>query len=351
MRRSGRASNPRAIADFTGSGALPQPFFRQGVTTAEEFRRQLDELPAAPRVQLMSAHTVLTLECATAMAYRSEDLGRLLDLYEQGLAAEDAFAGLDGSTALDSRSPLPYHFVFSDYRKLGGAYTTQGFIAIGPSWTGSSLASKRLLKPVHQALWREMGHAHQTKAVFGSTYTERGVDIYGNVALRAVTALPAFDKPTWDKALKDIAGWKAGVDDAVKNTSPYRWSQVACLDQIRLESGDQAWTTMEKLIRANAIPLAPLNGPTAFAAYLSEAVGYDVAPHFERCGYPVDAKAKTAIAALHLPAAPPPSRPAPNGPSPDPEDRSGPRAALVRWCCGRSAAGRAPAECREPELI
>ncbi|MER5862824.1 M60 family metallopeptidase [Kitasatospora sp. NPDC002040] len=292
------------VAFPASSGARPLPFFQWGVTTPAQFRQQLGDLPDAPRAQLMGPHTLLTLERATALKYQDQDQDRLLAIYEKAIAAEDALVGLDGSSPRHSRSPLPFHFVFSDYLDIGGAYTSKGFMAIGPTWTYWSLKLAELAKPDHEAVWHEVGHVQQPRAVSGTGYTERDVDIYGNAAIRAVTGQPGLDKSTWDKALDDIAGWKAGVDDAAKRSDAHRWSQVACLDQIRIQSGDRYWADMHKLIRDNAFPTLKAQGDTAFPVYASAAAGYNVAPHFERCGYPVTPDAKTYLTTLNLPTAP-----------------------------------------------
>ncbi|MFD4904657.1 hypothetical protein [Kitasatospora purpeofusca] len=45
-----------------GSGARPLPFLQQELTTPAQFRRQLKDLPDAPRARLMAPHPITTLD-------------------------------------------------------------------------------------------------------------------------------------------------------------------------------------------------------------------------------------------------------------------------------------------------
>ena len=169
-----------------GDTVQPMPYFVLGRTTEPEFQRQLDER-TTPYVELVAPHTLITVERASALTYRTENHTTLLSTYEEIVRIEDQVSGFDGSSPLHVRQPHPYHFVGYPSAIIGvGEYATHGHMSFPPPIQDRMLTVAGL-RTRGWGIYHELGHQHQQITYKPSSLTEVTVNIY-SLAVNGVFA-------------------------------------------------------------------------------------------------------------------------------------------------------------------
>ncbi|MGH3860129.1 M60 family metallopeptidase [Actinokineospora sp.] len=288
------------IAVTIGPQATPIPLYTLGQAT--KWASVLGQAGAAPLVQLVSAHVVLTATLDTARRYAGEDVDELLRTYDKIIEIEDGISGHRADPAVDRVSPLRYYISegkaeqnpdAGDYRihwpadLMDEAFTVAGLRA---SW----------------GMWHELGHLHQQQAWEWLPVQEVTVNVYSLAVERAfgtasrLTGERAFAKAHGYLALPDgerdydrLAESQLGQGDGV-------WIMLAMFEQLRLGGGDGFFPRLHQLCRAEQ-PGPQGDAAQYFMVAASKAVGVDLTGFFSRWGLRPDDGTRAEIAALGVP--------------------------------------------------
>lgn len=299
-----------------GDQAQPMPYFVLGSTTESDFQRQLDTR-TTPYVELVGPHTMITVERASALKFRTEDHTALLSTYEDIISIEDKTSGYDGSAPLHARQAHPYHFVGYPSAITGvGAYATHGHMSFPPPIQDRMLTVAGL-RTRGWGVYHELGHQHQQINYKPSSLTEVTVNIY-SLAVNAEFATKYGQQPRlhvpdaktgrtpWESAPGKLR--QPGVDYG-KSFDAYE--KLVMFEQLRLAFGDQFWPNLHKLVRTDRPNAGNYWDETLrlrnLVVWSSKNAGYDLSDFFRAWGVPVDAEATAQLAALGL--KPPPVDP------------------------------------------
>lgn len=160
-----------------GKEASRMPYYIHGSTSEGEFQDQIDNRNT-PYAELVSAHTLITVQKSAIERFRGEDHAALMATFEEVIAAEDRLAGLDDTTATDARLPYRYHFVTRGESIAGiGAYATHGHMLF-PAPIQEKLLTVDGLRLSGWGMYHELGHQHQQTVYKPIALTESTVNLY-----------------------------------------------------------------------------------------------------------------------------------------------------------------------------
>ena len=157
VRHEGAPGAPEAA--LTLHCGKPLPLYVDGQTTPLGWAAELDAYRGAGIVQLVSARSLITLPRAVYDSAPMRDPVATFVLLDQIQAWSDDLAGLDGSTAPETPSPLRQRYLVDLTTRPGDPfwmYATDGFIGLRPE-NAADLTDPALLAQ-SWGIWHETGH-------------------------------------------------------------------------------------------------------------------------------------------------------------------------------------------------
>ncbi|MCG7310869.1 M60 family metallopeptidase [Brachybacterium sp. ACRRE] len=292
-----------------GESAQRMPCFAHGTTTEGEFQDQLVSR-GTPFVELVSAHALVTVQREAALRFRGEDHARLMATFEDLIAIEDAFAGLDGATAVDARLDNRYHFVTRPERIEGvGALATHGHMVF-PAPIQDRLLTVEGLRMRGWGIYHELGHQHQQTVYRPTALGESTVNWYSLAVNRAFGVkygqAPRLHTPESNgETVWTSAPAKIGSRSVDFLTSFTPMEQLVMYEQLRLAYGTDLFPDVHRLVRAEK----PNPGDYwdsgyrlgMLVLYLSKAAGEDLREFAAQWGIAYDSAFDAKIDALGLP--------------------------------------------------
>ncbi|AET94359.1 S-layer domain-containing protein (plasmid) [Burkholderia sp. YI23] len=316
---SGFNERPRASIDvFVREGGRPAPFYVEGVTTPGEWRAMLQRYADAPLIEMAGNRTMFTVSRAMYDRAGAADPSMLLGYVERVMGYYDAISGLDGSSALDTPSPLRVHFVqdaISTHAELQDAYMYATYYMIGLPLDS---AAETLLKPAKSeewGVWHELGHMYQQWDWTWPGVTETTVNIY------SLHALQRLGTPMVSPLLRtvDAHGAKSRLDLATRYLAqPSRnflddasfpvpsealWIRLVMYEQLRRALGDAFYARLHKAYRLHPLTEdegGDRNEVQTFVLRACIAANLDLTEFFSRWGLPVDNATRAAVAGMKL---------------------------------------------------
>lgn len=95
------SATPAASASLSfGKGFKPVPYFKKNVTSNADWLTMLDSLTNVPDVIIETSRAIVVARRDDAITYKTDDQQAVSTKIDQIIDAEDAFSGIDGSTAL-----------------------------------------------------------------------------------------------------------------------------------------------------------------------------------------------------------------------------------------------------------
>lgn len=280
------------------------PYFEHNKTTPEIYHAMLDARPT-PYVELYSARVVLTIDRASAMAYKDNDLSLLMATYERLIDIQETVLGLEPAQELHAPPPLKYHLVLGNHGGGGAAHAHVGYSAYNMTYARELLDSERL-----KAAWvvpHEIGHQNQMRAYLPNEFSEVTNNIFALATQRAfgvrssLTNQGLDGKDIWDTALEKLA--TANLE--VGQLSLYE--RLAALEQLRLGFGDTFWPRLNRIAREHGPwPVTPSRAQSFdnLAIFGSQAAGADLRTYVRAWGMPLSPEADQQIAEMYLPGPP-----------------------------------------------
>lgn len=290
----------RARVKFLDGGAQV-PTFRLGQSTEAEFQAQLDALPDAPQVELVSPRGIVTVTREGMLLWREQDHTGWLTVLDRIIDSHAAISGLSDQ----ERSPLPFHLVEAPRMPAGaGAYATHGWTAYPRTYLDRLLTVEGL-RTRGWGVYHELGHQHQQMAYKPTDLTEVTVNIYSLAAQRTLAQPSNLTKPDSKTGLTPYqsALAKLPVSGFVAGLGAYE--KLVPLRQLELAFGDDFWPRLHRLVRLeNPVSDWTETGKRwgALATYTSRIAGRDLSAFWTRWGAPITAEYLAQVAALNLPA-------------------------------------------------
>ncbi|SAK46673.1 hypothetical protein AWB75_00963 [Caballeronia catudaia] len=316
---SGFNERPRRSIDVSvREGGRPAPFYIEGTTTPGEWRAMLQRYADAPLIEMVGRRTMFTVARTMYDKSGAADPAMLLGYVERIMGYHDEVAGLDGSSALDTPSPLRVHFVqdaISTHAELQDAYLYATYYMIGLPLNS---AAETLLKPAKAddwGVWHELGHMYQQWDWTWPGVTETTVNIY------SLHALQRLGTPMTSPLLQvaDTRGRKNRLDLATLYLAqPSRnflddasfpvpsealWIRLVMYEQLRRALGDGFYARLHKLYRLHPLTEAEggdRNEVQTFVLRACIAAHLDLTEFFSRWGLPIETATRAAIAELKL---------------------------------------------------
>jgi len=291
--------NAPVIRVKLGTTAQPIPYFSAYTTRQSDWQFMLAN--SAIPYALLSSRYVLVVSSLSSARESNPDGQALLDTYEQGIKAQNAIAGLDGSNPLNRPSTLRPMVVES---RSGTNLSATDYRLMFP------YPDKGILNPetvrVAWEIWHEFGHQRQ------SPIWTWNIPSLGEVT-NLVYALATFringwttpDHPgpdQWNKAVVHLAARDEDRDFENRTKTENR-TMLAMFEQLRTIDGlgDRFYHRLEQSVRAQQDPGTEAGRKKLFQVEASKASGYDLSDYFQKWGLRPDAETLAAIAALHLP--------------------------------------------------
>ena len=245
-----------------GPSAVPVPYYRQHLTTDQQWRDMLDASPI-PWVQSSGDHMTLTTMRDSAMAYRTTDQNALHEAYSHIWKVEQDTAGFDDSKPVHRVGPLRQFLVESN--NVGEAIRRSGDYRImfprGYHFMGEALDPAQVR--TSWGTWHEMGHENQQTWTW-TPMTEVTVNQFSLAVQRNTPGVTDSHPNTWNDAWKwlQLPQDKRSYDCVPLNmeggtqedpSCPYSqlFTKLVMLEQLRVAYGDAAQARVYQLTREN----------------------------------------------------------------------------------------------------
>ncbi|UTL89031.1 M60 family metallopeptidase [Pseudomonas fluorescens] len=294
-------SPPSSIDLQLGPQAEPVPFFSMGKTTNEQWQHMLKE-STIPLAQLVSDKAILTSTLQSMQQAAEPDAKALLDVYQQGIDAQNAIAGLDASSQQNEPSHLRPLIVETRQSVNPTASDYRAMLPFPATGILSADGAK-----ANWGLWHELGHHRQSPLWTWNrgSLGEVTVNIYTLAALRhwfGDDFLPPTGGPSpahWDKAMIYLAAPDEDRDfenlEKVENAIIF-----VMFEQLRRAFGDPFYHKLEQAVRRLDDPGTSAKRKQLFQVEASKAANADLSDYFIRWGLRPDAQTLAAIKALGL---------------------------------------------------
>lgn len=285
-------------------GAQELPYFEHGNTSTAVYHAMLDARPT-PYVELYSARVVLTVDRASAQAYKNSDIPLLMATYERIIDVQETLLGLDKAEELHAPAPLKYHLVLGNHGGAGSAHATTGYTAYNMAYAQGLLEPERL--KAEWAVPHEIGHQNQMRAYLPNDFSEVTNNLSAMATQRVfgvrsnLTHPGANGKDTWDNALEK----QAASDLDITQLSAFE--RLAALEQLRLGFGDTFWPRLNRIAREHGPWSTTPSRAQSFdnlALFGSMAAWADLRAFVRAWGMPLSTAADQQIAEMRLPAPP-----------------------------------------------
>lgn len=286
---------PPITVTLEGPATQPFPFFRQGITTDDQWRTMLQSTKV-PFAELVGERVIVSATAEKALIYArgEQNQEELLDRYKTLIGAQDAISGLspDAQDARDRPSPLRTMVTLLPHH-IGGsneAYALPGVVYLGPKHT-SHMWWQTALCFEAEVPWEEFGHHYQQTWTWDSA-TEMTFSIYSLAvgrscgdAVRMNQFLGGFE-PAWtwenvktflaaDESIK-AAWWDAGGRPL--------YHLALMFEQLRV-AFDDFYPILHRRYRAsNQVLQSDANKKHYFMTQAAEIAGRNLTPFFARWG-------------------------------------------------------------------
>lgn len=285
-----------------GQAAQPVPYFTKDI--AQSAWTSMLSASTIPYALLASDRVIIASSLASAKSVIGESRpALLLQFYQMGIEAQNAFAGLDGQLPPNPVSPLRPFVVETC---AGSNPNAWDYSANMPYPAVEALSALRTL--TSWGLWHELGHQRQNTAWTWDwpSLSEVTVNLYTTAALRRFWGenLPVGPRPAaWDRAQIYLMQPDAEreFDNMESNTGANR---EVMFEQLRRAFGDTFYPRLEQAARALDNPGDGATRKRWFQVQASKAANVDLSAYFTAWGLRPDAKTLAQIAALKLPTPP-----------------------------------------------
>ena len=307
-----------ADVTFSLTGGQVIPLYVDAAMSAADWQAELAAHKGAEYVQLVGDRALITLPAHSYDAAPIPDPAASFAMINKVLQLEDDLSGLDGSTALDTPTPLRLHFLV-DFRATAAdrenfyMYATDGFIGMLPDNTGD-LTNPDSLSQLW-GIWHEVGHIHQQHSWTWGSATEITVNIWSLFVQQALgqpsrLAQPENGGKSTLALARDYIGAGDGVPDFIADNYDTVFIRLVMFDQLARVYGWDLYRNLNKAARRN--PLAPDRSDQDrvdyFVTEICTLTGHDLRGFFRRWGLMASDAALADIEAMRLPL--PPTDPA-----------------------------------------
>jgi len=166
-----------------GYGAIPIPYYKQGITTAAQWREML-YASSSPEVELVGNRVVIASFRTTALNFVLADPGDVVYSHEEVLRLQAEVSGLDDSAPIHTRSPLCLYAVES--ATIDPPHAATGYIGL-PYSNGIGEYAEALIGGRAHQRWvslHEYGHHHQNHTNNYGPFGEVSVNLYALAVAR-----------------------------------------------------------------------------------------------------------------------------------------------------------------------
>ncbi|PHH63639.1 hypothetical protein CDD81_5620 [Ophiocordyceps australis] len=241
---------PITITLEGGAAAQPIPFFREGITTNQEWIHMMIN-SHVPYVEHAGKHVIITghLFDAYPVAYNNgQDQQVLLNTYKDIIAAQDAISGLNAtaSDSLDRPSPLRPMVVQGSRKRYADSADYRA--AIGAQQVNTQHIWSSFTLEQSWKVWHELGHQRQHTMTWSwSNVTEVTVNIYSLAASRFFReGKPGLEHgriAEWESAREYLGGQDKDFDGAD------HFVQLVMFEQLRVLFGDEFYHMLHQRSR------------------------------------------------------------------------------------------------------
>lgn len=276
-------------AKMTISGASPAPLYvfgdkpleKENLTTAEEWKRQLEEYKA-PWGEIQTPRLTFTLPMDMLQAMKLPR--RVCKKLQCGMAVQDWIVGWD---LTENRVREPMRFVID--RQISVGYGHSGYPAMGYMDWGNCIKTGELTKAGNWGLWHELGHNHQGPTPYfcipSANLTEVTVNVFSTVS-QVHGCDVSYDK-AWDGtsiAEDDMRESVAAFFRGTEQFSPFEDVRVKLYFYVELmrELGYEAFRAMA--VKYHEKPFGNLSDQEKWdwiLTTLSEVSNKNLAPYFK----------------------------------------------------------------------
>ncbi|NIF26947.1 hypothetical protein F3J44_11235 [Pantoea sp. Tr-811] len=295
-------TSPASAVELTlGPQAEPIPFYQLGTTNDAQWQHML-QASTIPLAQLVSDKVVLVGTLESVRKANENYPWALLDIYQQGIDAQNRSAGLNACTPPNDPSSLRPLVVET---RQGANPFASNYIAGLPYPADYAFNAENVRGK--WSIWHELGHQRQSPiwtwnpGVLG----EVTVNVYTLAALRHwfgddfPVPLGGPTSAYWDKVVVYLAA--ADEDRDFENLEKVGSDITGSMfEQMRRAFGDGFYPKLEQAIRQYADPISPGPRKQLFQVEASGAANADLSDYFIRWGLRPDEQTLAAIKALGL---------------------------------------------------
>ena len=291
---------PRAIkVTIEGEAAQPFPFFREEITTIEEWEEMLKET-TVPFAELSGERIILTglAESARAAAEDpSHDQQALLRTYKDIVEAQDAISGLHSTGWIinprDMPSPLRPMVVHGKWDYLARASAQDYRVALSKYWAHEMWSSAYLVRS--WTIWHELGRQRQHVDTWSwGAVKNISADIYALATRRVLPEIPEHERKhgtadEWRSAQEYLTSRRRvfDIEDDVV-VDPYTYEplpvRLVMFEQLREVFGNEFYHRLHKRSRRARVQASDADKKHWFMCEASDLAQQDLTEFFVKWG-------------------------------------------------------------------
>ncbi|KJZ70083.1 hypothetical protein HIM_10523 [Hirsutella minnesotensis 3608] len=278
-----------------GDAAQPFPFYREGVTSNDQWKTMLAETKV-PFAEMVGKRIIISglPKYAKMFANNGQDQQELLDYYKTIIDAQDDFSGLRESEndPRDRPSPLrPLVVQTIDTQTLGhGADATNYRLAVPVDSSVWIYWLPELRKA--WGMWHELGHFRQHVQTWSwEALAEVTVNIYSLAARRLVPDIPSEDesinhatRQEWEEAKKYLDQEENEKDFDQTPTDISSFVRLVMFEQLRVVFGDNFYHQLHYQSRRDGELSSDADKKHYFMTHSARISGTDLTQYFTKWG-------------------------------------------------------------------
>lgn len=284
---------------ITIEGGTQVPYYKQGTTSLEEFKAQLETNPNVPFLEMVSDNVIGTFQI-----HRAKDLlipgnrvNELLDYWELVVKLQNEVSGLDFNVEGVNKKHNDRIHITNPDTGAGAAFATEYRVAVHTNSDRNLLTYRPDEK--QWLIWHEIGHTYQNQYYKWSGLTEVTVNIQSEYIQQKLFGTNRIEGPEYAKNIHNYLTKpieKRNFDKPGEEYGDFAlYIKLAMFWNLQRVFGDDFYPALNqsyRLLPKDQLPKTDDEKKQTFMKMTSRVVKRNLTPYFEEFGLKVEEETK-----------------------------------------------------------